>query len=77
MSKNKPAFPSGAMDGLTKREYAAIHILAGSMSADNAGDGALQAMDNLKAKTPVQALAKVAVILTDALFAELDNKGGE
>ena len=32
MSKNDPAFPTPDLhndDGLTKREYAAIHILAG------------------------------------------------
>lgn len=62
-NKNEPAFACAAENGhqvgMTKREYAAIHILAG-MVADPETDGETWMMKN-------------AVIFADKLFERLDK----
>lgn len=72
MSADKPAFPSymhpdsfegKGMGGMTFRQYAAVHAMQGMMSRDTYDPGQ---------STPEQR-AKLAVIETDALLAELEK----
>ena len=66
---NKPndkraAFTPFGQDGLTKREYAAIHIAAGMVASPM--------LDVRSARSGWQ-IAQDAVVLTDRLFVELDK----
>lgn len=63
MNQDKDDFPNEIMypAGLTKREYAAIHIMAGAVSNDR--------LYSVSSKR----MAEHAVNYTNALFKELDN----
>lgn len=76
MNADEPAFPAHTpvYTGMTKREYAAIHIA--SAICTESDENILKAMHKLGLSTPKETVAKCAVSITDALFVELDKKGG-
>lgn len=77
---NEPAFAAATIgisdsyvqEGLTKREYFAIHLLSGLSGADIS-----MSLEGKKIETEDQLfteVARAAVRMTDALLAELDRR---
>jgi hypothetical protein len=71
----QPAFPTApnpdSYHGLSKREFAAIHIMAAMISNNDVLDVAGQAVEAGSAPDLAVAVAKQTIAFVDRLFAEL------